>query len=228
MVAPVKQVRISLPTAALLDAGVLPDRFFRSNERLNILRIFAVADRTAILIAEVHRRKRLYAEAELERQARELEERYNLEHYEVLDVNTDRKVYTVLLRAHVPEALEEAWRAVGSEAFLDGPMRVDRDRVDLSFVLIGDSKRPFELLDAAGVPYEVHTVRKGPPEAAADHMTREQRALLRLALELGYYEVPARVNLTSLARYTGVSKAAVSKKLRRAERRALTRWLGSA
>lgn len=225
---PVKQVRISLPTSALLDGGVLPDRFFRSNEKLSVLRVFAVADRTAILIAEIQRRKRLYTEAELAAQAKELKARYNLEHFEVLDVNEERKLYTVLLRAHVPEALEEAWRAVGSEAFLDGPMQVDRDHIDLSFVLIGDSKRPFELLDAAGVPYQVRTVRKGPAETGADHMTREQRALLRLALELGYYEVPARVNLTSLARYTGVSKAAVSKKLRRAERRALTRWLGSA
>jgi predicted DNA binding protein len=222
-----KQVRITLPTSALLDAGVLPDRFFRSNDRLDVLRVFAVADRTAILIAEIQRGKRLYTEAELAKQSKELQERYNLEHFEVLDVNEERKVYTVLLRARVPEELEEAWRAVGSEAFLDGPVRVDRDHIELSFVLIGDSKRPFELLDAAGVPYQVRTVRKGPVEAGTDDLTREQRALLRLALDLGYYEVPARVNLTSLARYTGVSKAAVSKKLRRAERRALSRWLGS-
>jgi hypothetical protein len=223
----VKQVKIRVPTRALLDAGVLPDRFFRSNERLDVLRVFAVADRTAILIAEVHRRSKLYTPAELKAQAAELQERYNLEHYEVLDIDKDRKVYTVLLRAHIPDVLQEAWQAVGSSAFLDGPVRIDPDQVSLSFVLLGDSKEPFRLLDAAQVPYEVATVRKAPPEASGDTLTREQAALLRLALDMGYYEVPARVNLTALARYTGVSKAAVSKKLRRAERRALSRWLGS-
>ncbi|HEX9709469.1 MAG TPA: helix-turn-helix domain-containing protein [Candidatus Thermoplasmatota archaeon] len=222
-----KQVRLSIPTSALFDASVLPDRFFRNNGRLDILRVFAVADRTAILIAEVHRRSRLYSEEELAEQAAELRGRYNLEHYEVLDVDKERKVYTVLLRAHIPDVLQDAWQAVGSEAFLDGPVRVDPEKVSLSFLILGDTKGPFELLDAAGVPYDVQTVRKGPAEGLGVDLTREQRALLRLALDLGYYEVPARVNLTALARYTGVSKAAVSKKLRRAERRALSRWLGS-
>ncbi len=224
---PVKQVRISFPTSALIEARVLPDRFFRSNQRLDILRVFAVADRTAILIAEVHRRSRLYSGEELTKQVGQLHKRYNLEHFEVLDIDKDRKVYTVLLRAHIPDLLQDAWRTVGAEAFLDGPVHVDRETVSVSFVMLGDSKAPFKLLDAADIPYEVRQVRKGPADATADDLTREQRALLRLALDLGYYEVPARVNLTALARYTGVSKAAASKKLRRAERRALTRWLGS-
>jgi predicted DNA binding protein len=38
---------------------------------------------------------------------------------------------------------------------------------------------------------------------------------------MGYYEVPARTSLTRLARVVGISKAAMSKILRRAEGRVL-------
>ena len=222
-----KQVKLEVPTKTVLGAGVLPDRFFKHNSRLDILRVFAVAQRTAILIAEIHRDGPLYSAEEIAEMTKSLESRYNLEHFEIIDVDAERKVYTVLLRARIPEVLQAAWNTVGTEAFLDGPIQISRENVHISFVLMGKATTPFELLDSFSVPYEVKEVRRGPPETDQDGLTREQRALLRMALEMGYYEVPARVTLTHLARYTGVSKAAVSKRLRRAERRVLTGWLGT-
>lgn len=221
-----KQIRLSIPTKAILEAGVLPERFFAHNRRLEVLRVFAVAEQAAILIAEIHRTDRLYSAEEIEEMREELLSRYNLEHFEVVEVDEERKVYTVLLRARIPDELEEAWRTVGAEAFLDGPIQITGEAASVSFVVLGDGEKPIELLDQFQVPYEIKEVRKGPKDRRRDALTREQRALLRLALDLGYYEVPARVNLTQLARYTGVSKAAISKKLRRAERKILFESVG--
>jgi predicted DNA binding protein len=221
-----KEVKLSIPTRALLDAGVLPARFFSHNKRLDILRVFAVAEQSAIMIVDIHRKADLYSEDEIARMKEELRERYNLEHFEVIEIDNERKVYSVLLRARIPEVLEDAWKSVGTEAFLDGPVHINPDSISLSFVILGGGEKPLKLLQEFGIEYALKEVRRGPAEGPDDGLTREQRALLKLALELGYYEVPARVNLTQLARYTGVSKAAMSKKLRRAERKILFERLG--
>ena len=221
-----KQVRLKIPTKTIVEAGILPKRFFAHNRRLEVLRVFAVAERTAILIAAIERERGLYSEKEIDEMRSLLLSRYNLEHFEVVEVDEDRGAYTVLLRARIPDELAEAWKTVGSEAFLDGPITVTRESASLSFVVLGAATTPIDLLDAFKIPYTVEEVRKGPREGRGAGVTREQRALLRLALDLGYYEVPAKVNLAQLARYTGVSKAAVSKKLRRAERRILFETVG--
>jgi hypothetical protein len=224
----VKQIRLTIPTATIIGGGVLPKRFFAHNKRIDVLRVFAVAQRSAILIAEIHRKDRLYTAAEIEAMRRELLSRYNLEHFEVVEVDKERKVYTVLLRARIPDELEEAWRTVGTEAFLDGPIQITPETASLSFVVLGRGEKPIDLLEQFRIPFEVKEVKQGPRENPKDGLTREQRALLKLALDLGYYEVPARVKLTQLARFTGVSKAAVSKKLRRAERKILFESVGRA
>lgn len=222
----VKQVKITIPTRALMDAHVLPPRFFTHNKRLDILRVFAVAQQTAIMIADIHRKGDLYTPNQVAKMRDELSTRYNLEHFEIIEVDAARKVYSVLLRARIPEVLEEAWRTVGTEAFLDGPVQITQDTISLSFMVLGQGEKPLNLLKDLGIDYQLKEVRHGPTEGPEDGLNREQRALLKLALELGYYEVPARVNLTQLARYTGVSKAAMSKKLRRAERKILFERLG--
>jgi predicted DNA binding protein len=216
-----KQIRLTIPTKTLFDAGLLPKRFFAHNRKLEVLRVFAVAEQTAILIAAIERDDALYTQAEVEEMRAALLDRYNLEHFEVVEVDEERKVYTVLLRARIPDELGDAWKTVGAEAFLDGPITVTAKSASVSFVVLGGATTPVDLLDAFNVPYTVEKVRKGPAEPRGAGVTREQRALLRLALDLGYYEVPAKVNLAQLARYTGVSKAAVSKRLRRAERKIL-------
>ena len=216
-----KQVRLSIPTKTVLDAGILPKRFFAHNKKLEVLRVFAVAEKTAILIAAIERDDELYTAAEIDQMRKVLLARYNLEHFEVVEVDENRKTYTVLLRARIPDELADAWKTVGSEAFLDGPISVTAESAAVSFVLLGGATTPIDLLDAFRIPYTIEEVRKGPADRRGDGVTREQRALLRLALDLGYFEVPAKVNLAQLARYTGVSKAAVSKRLRRAERRIL-------
>lgn len=220
-----KQVTISIPTKTMIHAGILPERFFQHNAKLEVLRVFAVAERTAVLIADVQRKSDLYTPREIDAMRDELSTRYNLEHFELIELDEPSRTYTVLLRARVPDVLEEAWRTVGNDAFLDGPLIVTPESITLSFVTLGHGEKPIRLLRDFQVPYTVKEVRKGALGGSDNGLTREQRALLRMAFELGYYEVPARVNLTQLARYSGVSKAAMSKKLRRAERKLLVDWV---
>jgi len=56
-------------------------------------------------------------------------------------------------------------------------------------------------------------------------LTNKQLSLLRLALESGYYEWPRKTNIVELSEELGISRAAVTKLLRRAERRIVSSTL---
>lgn len=57
--------------------------------------------------------------------------------------------------------------------------------------------------------------------AACDRLTETEQQVLSTAIETGYYETPREETLASLGEQCGVSDAAVSKTLRRAERKLL-------
>ena len=61
----------------------------------------------------------------------------------------------------------------------------------------------------------------------ASELTKEQERVLRLAFDLGYFDVPKRVNLEKLARRLEVSKATLDVMLRRAQRKILATQLQS-
>ena len=56
-------------------------------------------------------------------------------------------------------------------------------------------------------------------------LTARQRDLLQLAYRLGYFDTPAKVPLERIAGLVGISKAALSKHLRTAERKLLSEAL---
>jgi hypothetical protein len=59
--------------------------------------------------------------------------------------------------------------------------------------------------------------RDGEPEPPGDGLTDPQREALRIAYELGYFEVPRRASLDDVAEELGVSASSVSERLRRAQ-----------
>lgn len=61
--------------------------------------------------------------------------------------------------------------------------------------------------------------RVGEPEAPGDGLTDPQREALRVAYELGYFEVPRGASLEAVADELDVGPSALSERLRRAERR---------
>lgn len=56
---------------------------------------------------------------------------------------------------------------------------------------------------------------------AIDGLTQTERSILKAAIKQGFYEDPRKVNVTKLAKEFGISKAGISKNIRRAERKIL-------
>lgn len=63
--------------------------------------------------------------------------------------------------------------------------------------------------------------RDGDPEPAGDGLTDRQEEALRIAYELGYFEIPRGVSLDGVADELGISAASASERLRRAQTRLL-------
>ena len=74
-----------------------------------------------------------------------------------------------------------------------------------------------DLLDAAGVAFDLEYVREFEPDAADGVLTDRQREVLLAARELGYYDVPRTATLTEVAGALGIAKATASDTLHRAE-----------
>ena len=73
-----------------------------------------------------------------------------------------------------------------------------------------------DLLDAAGVAFDLEYVREFEPDADGP-LTDRQREVLLAARELGYYDVPRTATLTEVAGALGIAKATASDTLHRAE-----------
>lgn len=132
--------------------------------------------------------------------------------------------FTALIKQRTSQALQGVLRSLQLEAFPALPIVLGPEESVVSFCAKEEEMaRVLQVLQDLGLPYRVRSLGPYAPPAAPvmDLLTPRQREILRLALELGYYEVPARVTVTRLAEVVGVSKAALSKTLRRGEGRAV-------
>ncbi|AIY89232.1 helix-turn-helix domain-containing protein [Geoglobus acetivorans] len=57
---------------------------------------------------------------------------------------------------------------------------------------------------------------------AIDELTLTEKSILKAAIRHGFYEDPRKINITKLARKFGISKAGISKNIRRAEKKVLS------
>jgi len=223
-----RKVTLRLPTRAATDLGLVNPRFFRNNESLEVLQAFAAGD-AVTQVVRIRRKGPLPSNAEVERRRGELLGRYALRHFEVLDRDEARNAVTALITWRIPKGLaaivdEFGTSLVPAEPFLIGP-----EEAVVSFYA-AEERLPivYEILGGLGIRYRVSAVRPSRGERTPlAALTERQRSLLELAHRLGYYETPARSTLDRLAAIAGVSKAAVSKTLRRAEARLLRSILGA-
>lgn len=219
-----KRVEIQLPLALLHDLGILSARFFRNNASVTVVQSFAIGPRVAALVLRVRRHGPFKDPATVEREARAIARRYHLERFEVLSYAPDRGEYLAWVEWVVPEGLR---RLLADESGGIVPLEVGRvTPKDARVTLLapdGMLPRVRRFLDELGVPYRVRAVRTvsaGGWEPLSE-LTQRQRAILELAFRLGYYESPAMVSLSQIGRILGISRAAVSKHLRGAERKLL-------
>jgi len=224
-----KRVELTVPLPLLEDLGVLSGRFFRHNASVEVLQSFSVRPQVAALFVRVRRAGPFKDPEAVRREARAIARRYRLERFEVLSADPGRGEYVAWIEWRMPAAL----RAAMSEG-LTGvvPLEVARAGEGEARVALLASEtalpRLREALDRVGAPYQVRAVRSAPTATwqPLANLTARQRDLLALAYRLGYYESPAKVSLGRIAGLVGISKAALSKHLRAAERKILEAAMG--
>ena len=95
-------------------------------------------------------------------------------------------------------------------------------------LLIGgntDLKTLCNRLDVKHVKYEILEVSH---QAQKREMTARQEEILRVALDLGYFDFPKRIRLEALAEKLNISPGTLSEILRRAEKNILSNHFGTA
>ena len=223
-----KRVELTVPLSLLEDLGILSARFFRHNASVEVLQSFSLRPRVAALLVRVRRRGPFKDASTVRREARTIARRYRLERFEVLSADAGRGDYLAWIEWTLPPFLRGRlggpWAGVA-------PLQVSQTGSDEARVVLLASAevlpRVRKTLDGLGAAYRVRAVRTATPtwEPLAA-LTPRQRELLELAHRLGHYESPARVSLDRLGALLGISKAAVSKHLRAAERKVLGATLG--
>ncbi len=220
-----KRVELTVPLALLEDLGILSGRFFRHNESVEVLQTFGVRPSVAALFVRVLRRGPFKAPEAVSREARQIAKRYRLERFEILSSDPQLGEYVAWIEYRIPAILRE----VASGDLAAGVVPVELARVgpkEVRAVLLASETalpRLKDVLDGFGAEYKVRAVRSAPAatwQPLADLTTR-QRELLQLAYRLGYFDTPAKVALERIAGLVGITRAALSKHLRIAERKLL-------
>jgi hypothetical protein len=108
--------------------------------------------------------------------------------------------------------------------YLFGPIGFKEGRLRLSFV--GTGKQVRMVLDGArerGLLYKVTSLSDADfaEDSLLNRLTEKQRRILILAYELGYFDVPRRINSDELANRLDLTGSTVVEHLRKAERRLL-------
>jgi len=227
-----KRVELTVPLPLLEDLGVLSGRFFRHNASVEVLQSFSVRPQVAALFVRVRRAGPFKDPEVVGREARAIARRYRLERFEVLSADPGRGEYVAWIEWRMPSFLREG--AAGDLAAGVVPVEIAKagEREARAVLLASEAALPRlkQVLDDLGAPYRVKAVRAAPAatwQPLAD-LTARQRDLLALAYRLGYYESPAKVSLDRVASLVGISKAALSKHLRTAERKVLAAAIGRA
>lgn len=121
------------------------------------------------------------------------------------------------------DPLPHEWRTAFGDVRLD-MLQLDPDGTALASVTgpRAATARFVALLEARSHSLDVRHL--APEQPTIGILTRPQEAAIRAALRHGYYDVPRPINLHELAAKLGVSSAALSERLRRAEGRIIRRF----
>lgn len=219
-----KRLELTVPFSLLEDLGILSARFFEHNESVEVLQSFPVRPDVAALIVRVRRRGPFKDPDAVRREERAIARRYRVERFEILSSDAARGEYVAWIEWSLPEFLRREaggnWGGVVPLAIAQAEAGEARVAVLATEAVLPRVRR---FLDRLGATYRVraiHTAAASGWQTLAG-LTPRQRQVLELAFQMGYYETPARVSLDRLARFLGISKAAVSKHLRTAQRKIL-------
>jgi predicted DNA binding protein len=113
-----------------------------------------------------------------------------------------------------------------SDCFLESGSSTDNGSVIWKVYTPNNSslKGMIDLLRKDGYKVELSSVKK---IISSFELTKVQDEAIRLALSMGYYDIPKRVTLEELAARSGVTKATLNIILRRGQRKILSEHLGN-
>ncbi len=225
---PLRRVTVELPSKPLFDLGLVPKSFFAHNESIEVLHVYAFQPRDRVLLVRVERPGRPLTPGAILRRREALRRRYRLRDFEILRIEDDGRGYVALVRQENPGILEAILEDLGAGVTPTTPTVLRRDVSTLSFVADDETERMvFTLLDGLGAGWDLKARRtvRFPREVGTPGLTSRQGEILSLAWNLGYFEIPAKADLTKIAALTGLSRNSVSQHLRRALRRILREWV---
>jgi predicted DNA binding protein len=132
--------------------------------------------------------------------------------------------YTYFVKVRSVEAIHGGpdLKAVGGYVSL--PYEVRDGKVKITFLGSAKQVRVFlKRVEDAGVRYRMISLTDAQfsPHSPLSRLTEKQRRVLITAHNLGYYNVPRKINLVQLAERLGLAYSTVDVQLRRAERRLL-------
>lgn len=143
----------------------------------------------------------------------------DLAEVQLLEHEKENGTYTYFIKVLRPEPDV----ARGGE-YVSLPYEIRDGKVKITF--LGSAKQVrdrIKLFEDAGVRYRVVSLTdaKFPPHSPLNRLTEKQRRVLITAHNLGYYEVPRKINLVQLAERLDLAYSTLDVQLRRAERRLL-------
>ncbi|MGI0092113.1 MAG: helix-turn-helix domain-containing protein [Nitrososphaerales archaeon] len=96
-------------------------------------------------------------------------------------------------------------------------------KMDWRILVSGDDmlKQLTSRLDSQGVRYEIADIDK---LVEKEDLTSRQEQIVKMALEMGYFEFPKKIRLVELSRRFGISAGTLSEILRRAEKHILAKY----
>jgi predicted DNA binding protein len=223
-----QSVTLELTTSELELLGLVPPDLFDRYEEIELLETLRLEPGWRLQLLRVRRRGPLKTAAELGRESRRIRTQYGLQEFELVERRPRTRDYILLVRQRNTAALRRLLSLAGGHITPTAPFRLARDHVIAT--LRGDERplrRVLARLRREGISFRVVRATGRPFSATVETtaMTARQHGVLARAWALGYYAIPRRVNLTRLARLSGVSAPAAGKLLRRAERYLVGRFL---
>jgi len=144
----------------------------------------------------------------------------------LLEHEKESGAYVYFIKARPAQSVHRGTDLAAGGGYFSLPFEVKDGKVKLTFLGSAKQVRDFiKLFEEADVRYRVvsHTDAQFPPHSPLSHLTEKQRQVLITAHNLGYYDVPRKINLVQLAKRLDLALSTLDVHLRKAERRLLNR-----
>jgi|WetSurMetagenome_2_1015567.scaffolds.fasta_scaffold02368_5 hypothetical protein len=134
--------------------------------------------------------------------------------------------YTVFMK--VGPVLSSVLDSIGADGYLFPPLGIRDGKIKMSFLGSERQVRNFlEKIGRTGIRYKVVLLADASfsPDSPLNQLTEKQRKVLVAAYELGYYDIPRKINSDGLAKKLKMANSTLVEHIRKAEQRLLAHIL---